>query len=172
MMLVVLFGVTGVGKTTIGRLVAGRLGWAFYDADDFHPAANVQRMRRGIPLTDEDRVPWLQALRDLIGSCLSRGEPAVLACSALKSSYRRMLRVSDDVQFVYLKGAPSLIQQRLEQRRSHFMNPALLQSQLDTLEEPAAGEAIVVDVAGTPGEIADSIRSHLSSDPNISRKGR
>src|SRR5919206_643957 len=102
-MVVVLMGVAGSGKTTIGRLLADDLGWKFYDADDFHPPANVEKMARGVPLEDADRLPWLEALRDLIRGCLERGEGAVLACSALKESYREYLLVDERVKLVYLK---------------------------------------------------------------------
>lgn len=158
-MIIVLMGVTGVGKTTVGRLLALELGWTFYDADDFHPPANVEKMRRGEPLTDNDRVPWLEKLRDLLRGMLQAQSNAVLACSALKSAYREYLIIDEQVQLVYLKAEYSLIQERLDQRKGHYMNPSLLQSQFATLEEPH--QAIAVDVAASPAEIVRDIRTRL-----------
>ena len=157
-MIVVLMGVSGIGKTTIGTLLGRELGWPFYDGDDFHPPANVEKMRHGIPLTDADRDGWLAALRTLID-----GVPgsAVLACSALKAAYRdRLAGARDDVRFVHLTGDPALLRRRLEQRRGHYMPASLLDSQLATLEPPAG--AIAVDVAGTPEAIVAAIRRVLA----------
>lgn len=159
-MVVILYGVAGAGKTVVGRSLAARLGWEFYDADDFHTPANVEKMRRGLALSDEDRGPWLERLRELVGACVGRGENAVLACSALKDSYRRRLKLGDEVRLVYLKGEYALIEGRLKQRRGHFMNPALLRSQFDALEEPREG-ALVIDAALTPDEIVRAVRSSL-----------
>ena len=159
-MVIILFGVAGAGKTTVGRLLSTELGWHFYDADQFQSAGNIEKMRRGIPLTDEDRRPWLAELQKLIEEKLKRGENAVLACSALKRSYRRALRLGDGVRFVYLKGSHPLIEARLAKRAGHYMNPALLQSQFETLEEPE-GEALMIDVRNGPGEIVRQIRSGL-----------
>lgn len=156
----ILFGVTGAGKTHIGRLLAQALEWSFYDADTFHAPASVEKLRTGIPLTDEDRRPWLESLRQLVAQCLARVEQAVVACSALKAAYRKRLRIDDRVQLVYLKGDVHLIAGRLRQRQGHFMDPALLASQFETLEEPR-GEAIVVDVAGSPSDIVNDIRNRL-----------
>ncbi|MEY2606829.1 MAG: gluconokinase [Verrucomicrobiota bacterium] len=160
-MVIILFGVSGSGKTLIGQLLAQELGWKFYDADDFHSAANIEKMRRGIPLTDEDRQPWLERLRELIKRCLAAGENAVLACSALKESYRRYLRISDDVKLVYLRGDYALIAAQLQQRRGHFMNPALLQTQFADLEEPQPGEAVVIELGRSPAELVQEIRRKL-----------
>lgn len=159
-MVVILFGVTGAGKTVVGRLLAGELGWTFYDADDFHSAASVEKMRGGIPLDDVDRGPWLEKLRATIAACLSNGEHAVVACSALKATYRDYLKVDDRVKLVHLQGDFELIAERLRARRDHYMNPALLQSQFDALEPPH-GDALVVDVHGTPAEIVRTIRGSL-----------
>lgn len=156
MTIVILFGVTGSGKTTIGRLLAAELGWQFYDADDFHSAENIEKMRQGIPLTDADRQLWLTRLHHLVGSTLERSQNAVLACSALKAEYRQFLKVNDLVRFVYLKGSYSSIQQRLKNRVDHFMNPQLLSSQFETLEEPELG-TIVVDIASSPEAIVRSL---------------
>ena len=159
-MVILVMGVSGVGKTTIGRRLAEVLGWTFYDADDFHPASNVEKMRSGMPLDDADRLPWLQALGDLIRGCLDRGEHAVLACSALRRGYRRLLHVDDPgVKLVYLKGTMDLIRSRLEDRLGHFMNPMLLSSQFATLEEPE--NAIPVDVSPDPDRIVAAIRKEI-----------
>jgi len=160
MTFLILFGVTGAGKTTIGLLLSSELGWPFYDADDFHPAANVEKMRQGIPLTDEDRRPWLESLRALIQSSLTDGKPGILACSALKETYRQYLHVGDEVRYVYLRGEYNLIQRRLEGRVGHYMNPALLRSQFKALEEPHHGE-LVVDIDQVPAAITREIRERL-----------
>jgi gluconokinase len=158
-MVIILMGVTGSGKTTIGRGLARELGWDFYDADDFHPAANVEKMSRGVPLEDSDRAPWLAALGELVRGRVRRGENAVLACSALKESYRDRLLVDERVKLVYLKGEYSLIQERLLDRRGHFMKASLLDSQFDALEEP--GRALRVEVSSPPAEIIRTIRDGL-----------
>jgi gluconokinase len=158
-MFVVLMGVAGSGKTTIGRKLAAELGWKFYDADDFHPAANVEKMARGAPLDDADRKPWLEALRDLVRGSLERGERAVLACSALKESYRAYLLSDGRVKLVYLRGDYELIRDRLKDRRGHFMKPQMLDSQFATLEEPEQG--VQVDISAPPEEIIEAIRSRL-----------
>ncbi len=157
---IILFGVTGAGKTTIGLLLAAELGWPFYDADDFHPAANVEKMRQGIPLTDVDRKPWLESLHHLIKTSLDEGKPGILACSALKESYREYLDVGEGVEYVYLRGDFPLIQQRLAGRVGHYMNPALLRSQFEALEEPRRGETIV-SVDQPPAAVVGEIRREL-----------
>ena len=138
-MIVVLMGVSGSGKTTVGEALAHALGWTFLDADDYHPAANVEKMRRGVPLDDDDRRPWLAVLRRLIHDARLRGESVVLACSALKHDYQEYLQdhAPETVKFVYLHGAEALIGRRLAARAGHFMNPSLLHSQFETLEPPA-----------------------------------
>jgi gluconokinase len=158
-MVIVLMGVTGSGKTTIGRLLSQKLQWRYYDADDFHPPANVKKMKDGIPLNDEDRRPWLESLNKLIRDCLDRSENAVLGCSALKESYRELLLVDERVRLVYLKGDYETIQRRLSKRHGHFMNPELLDSQFETLEEPEG--AARVDVSLSPDQIVESIKSDL-----------
>ena len=160
-MFVIIFGVSGAGKTTLGKLLARKLGWAFYEADDFHSPANVEKMRAGIPLTDEDRWPWLDSLRELIKR-LDAKEDAVLACSALKHAYRQVLRVNDQVKFVYLRGDYSLIANQLRNRKGHFMNPELLKSQFADLDEPRAVEGILtVDLGRTPRELVQEITTKL-----------
>jgi gluconokinase len=160
-MVIILMGVAGSGKTTVGRELARELGWKFYDGDDFHPRSNVEKMSRGIPLDDADRAPWLERLWELIESCLARGEDAVLACSALKESYRRTLVVDDGVKLVYLKGDRELLLERLSERHGHFMKPEMLDSQLATLEEPQ--HALTVDINETPEEIAAKIREQFGA---------
>jgi gluconokinase len=158
-MVIILMGVTGSGKTTVGLALAESLGWQFVDADDFHPPANVAKMRAGIPLDDADRAPWLASLHDAIGDWLQSDTNVVLACSALKQAYREKLIVSPEVRLVYLRGSPELISQRLAQRYGHYMDPNLLASQFATLEEPE--EAIVVDVDAEVPEIVSTIRKAL-----------
>jgi gluconokinase len=161
--IVVLFGVSGAGKTTIGKLLAEDLGWRFLEADNFHPRANIEKMRSGVPLTDEDRWPWLERLREQITLSLAAKENAVLACSALKRAYRERLRVSGDVKFVFLRGDYALIERQLRRRRGHFMNPALLQSQFADLEEPQPDEDVLtIDLGRSPQELVDEIKAKLN----------
>ena len=160
--MIIVFGVSGAGKTTVGKLLAQELGWQFLEADDFHSAANIVKMRSGRPLTDEDRWPWLDRLREQIEQLLSAGENAVLACSALKRAYRDRLRVSDEVKFVFLRGDYALVEKQLRSRRGHFMKAGLLQSQFDELEEPQADErAITVALGRAPEEIVEEIEAKL-----------
>jgi gluconokinase len=159
-MIILLMGVTASGKTTVGKQLALELGWRFLEGDDFHSPENIKKLRQGMPLNDEDRKPWLEVIRETIRATLARGENAVIACSALKETYRRMLRVSEHVIFVYLKATIPLIQERLRRRVGHFMNPNLIQSQFDTLEEPE--DALQIDAGLTPAEIVRIIRNKLS----------
>ncbi len=162
-MVVVIFGVSGAGKTTIGELLAQELHWKFYDADDFHPQVNIDKMERGEPLTDEDRQPWLQSLREAITRSLAANENAVLACSALKRKYRELLRVNGDVKFVFLHGSRARIADQLKQRRGHFIDPALLASQFADLEEPESSEdMLTIELKGEPDELVEQIRQKLS----------
>ena len=162
-MIVIIFGVSGAGKTTIGKLLAEELGWQFYEADDFHPRANIEKMRSGLPLTDEDRWPWLERLREQIMRSLAAKENAVLACSALKRAYREGLRVNEDVKFVFLRGDYALVENQLRRRRGHFMNPALLQSQFADLEEPRPDEDVItIDLGRSPQELVDEIKVKLN----------
>ena len=161
-MIIVIFGVTAAGKTTVGQLLARELGWEFYEADDFHSVDNVEKMKRGVPLTDEDRQPWLGRLRELIERCLAAGENAVLACSALKKAYRDRLRVSEKVKFVFLRGNRERISEQLQHRRGHFMNPALLESQFEDLEEPRSSEQVLtVDLGCSPRDLVQLIKKKL-----------
>ena len=157
---VIVMGVAGCGKTTVGKLLAQRLGWDFYDADDFHPPGNIHKMANGIPLDDSDRVPWLTRLHDLISSGLRQNRPGVLACSALKESYRQQLLAgNEDVEFIYLKGTYDLIWSRLSARKDHYMKPHMLQSQFEGLEEPIS--ALVVDISLPATGIVQEILNQL-----------
>ncbi|HJU28866.1 MAG TPA: gluconokinase, GntK/IdnK-type [Candidatus Binataceae bacterium] len=157
---VVVMGVAGSGKSTIGRLLAEKLGWEFADADELHSEANCAKMNQGIALSDEDRQPWLEAVRDLIARRVADGRRLVVACSALKQAYRDAIAVEPDAMvWAYLKGERDLIARRLAGRRNHFFDPALLASQFDTLEEPR--DAIVEDIGRDPDTIAKSICARL-----------
>lgn len=157
-MVLVLMGVSGTGKTTIGKVLAATLGWNLVEGDDYHPITNVEKMRGGIPLTDEDRCPWLKALRQRIEEACEQGENIVLACSALKREYRQYLERHDleCVYYVFLHGSEELIRRRLTERKGHFMDPNLLQSQFEALEVPEG--TLQVDITPSPEEIAAEIR--------------
>jgi len=168
--IVIIFGVSAAGKTTVGKLLAEELRWRFLEADDFHPRANVEKMRSGRPLTDDDRWPWLERLRVRITSSLAEKKNAVLACSALKRAYRDRLRASDEVKLVFLRGNYALIEKQFRQRRGHFMNPALLKSQFADLEEPEPDEDVLtVDLWRTPEELVDEIKTRLCLSRRDSR---
>lgn len=158
---IIVMGVSGSGKSTIGSLLARDLGWDFYDADDFHPPANREKMSHGIPLTDEDRAEWLKILQDLLRKNLNEGLSCVLACSALKQQYRDLLAENDQVQFVHLHGTFEQIEARLSQRTGHYMPVQLLKSQFEALEEPT--HSFVVDISHTPEEIIQIIRKGIRS---------
>ena len=159
-MILLVMGVAGSGKTTIGVALAFRLGWEFADADDFHSAANVQKMASGVPLTDEDRAPWLDALRRLIVSWVESGKNAVLACSALNQAYRDKLVVGPQVVLVYLKASRGVLEERLRARHEHYMQASMLESQFATLEEPL--DAIVIDAERGVEEIVGEILKRLT----------
>ncbi len=158
-MIVIVMGVVGAGKTTVGNLLAQQLGWKFADADDYHPHANVEKISRGIPLTDEDRMPWLESLRKAILDWSTSGTSVVLACSALKRAYRQMLEAAPGVHFVYLQGSADLIADRLQLRHGHYADARILESQLADLEEPE--EAVKVSIGASPEEIVGEIRKQL-----------
>ena len=159
-MVIVVMGVSGSGKSTVGSQLALQLGWGFADADDYHAVASVEKMRNGIPLTDADRAPWLKALRSLIVAWVQAGRSGVLACSALKQAYRDQLRGGEDVRFVYLKVRRDVLSQRLLDRHDHYMKESMLESQFQALEEPI--DATVVDANGMPENIVHSIRVNLN----------
>lgn len=152
----IVMGVSGSGKTSVGKALAAKLGWDFYDADDFHPPENVAKMAIGIPLDDSDRAPWLAVLQNLITSSLHMRRPGVLACSALKEQYRKQLIDDHEgVQLVYLKGTYDLIWSRMQKRTDHYMKPYMLKSQFDALEEPA--NALTTDISMPVEEIVQEI---------------
>jgi carbohydrate kinase (thermoresistant glucokinase family) len=159
-MIIILIGPMGSGKTTVGRLLAAGRGWTFADGDDYHPEANKKKMAAGIALDDTDREPWLLALRDLTQKHLSAGQPLILACSALKRKYRRMLGIDQQqICSVYLRGTPEILQDRIAARDHAFMDRGLLQSQLDTLEIPRTG--LCVDIDTSPEAICRRIVHRL-----------
>jgi gluconokinase len=168
-MIVLLMGVSGAGKTTIGTRLAEALGARFHEGDAFHPPANVAKMARGEPLTDDDRLPWLAAIAAAIGRADQAGEPAVFACSALRRRYRDILRgAAPELRLVHLDGSEALVRGRLEARTGHFMPPALLPSQFRTLEPPEPDEQpIVIDIAAPPELIVAAIRAALTRLPAL-----
>jgi gluconokinase len=159
---VVLMGVSGSGKTTIGRRLSNKLGWDFYDADDFHPQANIDKMSRGVPLTDADRWPWLEKLHKLISEYVIKNRSVVLACSALKNSHRDLLlRNVSHAVLVYLRGDHDLIKERMQQRQDHYMRAHMLDSQFESLEEP--NDALIIDIDADPEAIINAIIQSLCS---------
>ena len=160
-MVLILIGPMGCGKTTIGKMLAEKLGWPFYDGDDFHPQRNIEKMRAGIALTDEDRKIWLEILYGNIQRWLKEKVNTILACSALKQAYRDILGVDQNtVRTVYLKGSYELLRKRVEDRQHPYMDKNLLRSQLDTLEEPEDG--LTVDISETPEIIVRTIMNSLN----------
>jgi len=164
-MIIIVMGVSGSGKSRVGQALAQRLGWQFQDADDFHTQAAKEKMKQAIPLNDQDRQPWLQAMGSAIDRWLIAGKNTVLACSALKSSYRQILGIQDSrVQFIYLQGSFELIYKRLKHRQNHFMKESLLQSQFETLEEPTPSGAIYIDACQSPEVIVQQVINQLNLD--------
>jgi gluconokinase len=163
---VIVMGVSGSGKTSVGQAFAAHVGWTFYDADDFHSAENVAKMANGVPLTDEDRAAWLQTLHALIRDHLKRGESGVLACSALKVRYRDVLRADNaGLVFVYLRGDFALIHARMQARPGHYMQAAMLQSQFDALEAPDAAEALTLNADQPIDTLVQAIVNWARSNP-------
>jgi len=164
-LVLVIMGVSGSGKTTVGALLAGRLGWPYAEADAFHPEANVAKMAAGHPLNDDDRAPWLAAIAAWIDERLARHETGVVSCSALKRKYRDVLR-RPDVRFVYLEGSPALIAQRMAARHGHFFKTAMLASQFADLEPPAPDEAVItVPIGEPPDQIVEAIVRAIGGAP-------
>ena len=159
-MIVIVMGVAGCGKSTIGQQLAERLGWPFFDGDAFHPPANIDKMSRGIPLNDDDRSGWLAAIAARMRELIAAERSGVFACSALKQKYRDQLRVSDQVRFVYLRGSYDLIWSRMQQRANHYMKPNMLASQFEVLEEPR--DALTLDIACAPQELLDALVKDLT----------
>ncbi len=157
----IVMGVSGSGKTTVGKALAEELDWFFIEGDQFHSKANVDKMAKGIPLTDEDRAAWLDSLRTEIENYLSKGKAAVLACSALKHSYREKLRVDKQVQFVFLNIPFDVAKERLAKRKGHFMPASLLESQFETLQQPEGDDSINVDAQKTPDQIVKEVVAQL-----------
>jgi gluconokinase/shikimate kinase len=159
----VLMGVSGCGKTTVAAILSGRLDWPFEEGDDLHPLSNIEKMRSGHPLTDEDRAPWLDTIAIWVEECLDAGEKGLITCSALKRSYRDIInRRGHGVKFVYLAGSKELIAERLATRHGHYMPATLLDSQFATLQEPAPDEpAIRIDIGPSASTLADSIIQKL-----------
>lgn len=156
----IVMGVSGCGKSSVGRALADSLGWDFYDADDFHPPENVAKMASGTPLDDSDRAPWLATLYDLISSSLQADHPGVLACSALKERYRQQLTGGNEaVKVVYLKGSYDLIWSRMEKRADHYMKPHMLKSQFEALEEPT--RALTMDISMSVNDIVQEILKYM-----------
>ena len=165
----VVMGVSGSGKTTVGELLAKQLGWAFLEGDRLHPPANVEKMRQGIPLTDADRWPWLDRIGEELKSWAGEDKSGVLPCSALKRAYRDRIRAArPDVRFVYVKGSEALIAARVAARHHEYMPASLLRSQFDTLEEPTLGEpgVVTVDAGGTVGEEVAEVIAALDRSPS------
>lgn len=164
-MVILLMGTTGAGKTTVGKILAVRLCWTFLDADDFHPPANIEKMHHGIPLSDADRLPWLEKIHAELLRRTQSGENIVLACSALKQSYRDLLSSEVDVRIVYLRGTYDVMRQRIESRHGHFAGEGILAGQFADLEEPR--DALVLDVSRSPQQLAAEVIAslHLSESP-------
>jgi len=158
-MVILLMGTTGAGKTTVGKILAARLHWIFLDADDFHPQSNIEKMHNGIPLTDSDRLPWLEKIHAELLRLCGTGTNIVLACSALKQSYRDLLSAGLTMQIVYLRGTYDVMRHHIESRRGHFAGESILAGQFADLEEPH--NALVVEVSRTPQQLASEIIASL-----------
>jgi gluconokinase len=161
-MILVLMGVSGSGKTTVGQLLAAELGWPFYEGDEFHPPANIAKMSQGIPLNDDDRTPWLARLGEMMDKLIADGRSTIFTCSALKKEYRDTLRQGRPaVRLVYLKGSYDMIHERLAERSGHYMPASLLASQFQALEEPAGEGVLIVPAALEPAEVVRHIQEAL-----------
>jgi gluconokinase len=159
-MVILLMGVSGSGKTTIGQMLSGQLNWPFIDGDSLHSAGNIAKMAAGIPLTDDDRAPWLQSIHAVIERWQAQHKNGIVASSALKEQYRQILLTSSETKLVYLRGSYDLIYSRMQHRPGHYMKPEMLQSQFATLEDPK--DAIVVDISLSAAQIVSTIRQKLA----------
>jgi len=158
--IILIMGVAGSGKTTVGQRLATELGWPYFEADDFHSAANRAKMAAGQPLDDQDRVPWLAAIRQQIDACTAKGQCAVFTCSALKARYRTLLLSGTaNITLVHLSGDATTLKTRLDQRSNHYMKPTMLASQLADLEVPT--DALTLDIKASPAELVAAIRQHV-----------
>jgi carbohydrate kinase (thermoresistant glucokinase family) len=164
--ILIVMGVSGSGKTTVAAMLAGRLHWRFQEGDALHPQANVDKMHHGVPLTDDDRLPWLDSIAALVDRWNAQGVSGVITCSALKRAYRDRLRAGrTDVELIYLRGARELVSARITQRMGHFMPTSLLDSQFETLEEPGGDEPVItVDIGGSPVQIVETILTALERE--------
>ena len=164
--ILIVMGVSGSGKTTVAAMLAGRLHWRFQEGDALHPQANVDKMHHGIPLTDADRLPWLDSIAALIDRWNAEGVSGIITCSALKRAYRERIRAGrSDVELIYLRGERALVSARITQRMGHFMPPSLLASQFETLEEPDKDEPVItIDIGGSPDQIVDAILTALQRE--------
>lgn len=158
-MVLIIMGVSGCGKTTIGKMLSAKLNWKYFEGDEYHPPENIEKMKNGIPLDDSDRQPWLLTLRSIIQDSQDKKVNIILTCSSLKESYRKILKINNEVKFVYLKGSYGLIEKRMNERKDHFMKPGMLKSQFDALEEPT--DAIIVDIDNSLENILIQILNKL-----------
>ena len=158
-MVLIIMGVSGCGKTTIGKMLSTKLNWKYFEGDEYHPPENIEKMKNGIPLDDSDRQPWLLTLRSIIQDSQDKKVNIILTCSSLKESYRKILKINNEVKFVYLKGSYGLIEKRMNERKDHFMKPGMLKSQFDALEEPT--DAIIVDIDNSLENILIQILNKL-----------
>ncbi|MGA7720317.1 MAG: gluconokinase [Ignavibacteriaceae bacterium] len=161
-MIFIVMGVSGSGKSTVGKAIGNKFGWKFYEGDEYHTAENVEKMKNGIPLNDNDRLPWLLCLRYIIEQAIEKKENIVISCSALKETYREILKVNNEVTFIYLKGSFDLISKRMEERKDHFFKPAMLKSQFDTLEEP--DYAVEIDISGSTQKMIDDAIAKIKTE--------
>jgi carbohydrate kinase (thermoresistant glucokinase family) len=160
--MIVVMGVAGSGKTTVGKKLSVSLDCPFYEGDDFHTSANIEKMKKGMALTDEDREPWIELLSEMMGQWRKQSPTFVLACSALKAKYRRILETTGKVRWIFLKGSYDLVLNRLSEREGHFFPAQLLQSQFQDLEEP--GEALTLDIAEPVDKIIETVRNQLGRE--------
>ena len=170
---IVLMGVSGAGKSVVGKTLGESLGWPFLDADDFHPESNLAKMHAGTPLTDDDRKPWLERLNAELTSRHERNEPAILACSALRATYRQILQHGlPDLVFVHLQVDPETVLERVGHRAGHFFPTELVESQFQTLEPPSAGSALIIDATQPIAATVAQIRASIGADVELKKPGQ